>query len=57
MSSKTVCVITGGGSGMELEAAFYRPKMCKTIKKTLLKIDLSIYKESMLLFSYSRYKR
>ena len=29
------------------EVALYRPKMHKTIKKTLSKIDLSIYKDSM----------
>lgn len=29
------------------EVALFRPEMCKTIKKTISKIDLSIYKDSM----------
>lgn len=30
------------------EVALYRPEMCETIKKTISKIDLSIYKDSMI---------
>ena len=29
------------------EVALFRPEMCKHIKKTISKIDLSIYKDSM----------
>ena len=29
------------------EVALFRPKMCNTIRKTVSKIDLSIYKDSM----------